>query len=186
MVQEVRDRDKSKLRDEGILKAVVNIVDIIAHKMLVWTSGNSQQSTSCWSRLLMDPSTSGVCSENFSANATLAISTTVCCAGAAESEVRLCGDARLRPISILANLISASWPKSKLAEVEIGRSRNWPKSKKLAEVEQTVFALFLLSLFLVFSSALPFYFSLLFSCSYSSLSSFCGCSVSVFVPKNQN
>ena len=24
---------------------------------------------------------------------------------------------------------SASWPKSKLAEVEIGRSRNWPKSK---------------------------------------------------------
>ena len=34
-----------------------------------------------------------------------------------------------------------NWPKSKLAEVEIGRSRNWPKSnwpnskKKLAEVE---------------------------------------------------
>ena len=29
---------------------------------------------------------------------------------------------------------SRNWPKSKLAEVEIGRSRNWPKSK-LAEVE---------------------------------------------------
>ena len=27
-----------------------------------------------------------------------------------------------------------NWPKSKLAEVEIGRSRNWPKSK-LAEVD---------------------------------------------------
>ena len=55
-----------------------------------------------------------------------------------------------------------------LAEVEIGRSRNWPKSK-LAEVEQMVFALLHL-----------------FSCSYSSLSSFCGCCVSVFVPKNLN
>ena len=27
---------------------------------------------------------------------------------------------------------SRNWPKSKLAEVEIGRSRNWPKSKKRA------------------------------------------------------
>ena len=73
------------------------------------------------------------------------------------------------------NSTSASWPKSKLAEVEIGRSRNWPKSKlaeveinwpkskligrsrnwpksklaevELAEVEQMVFTLFLLSLF---------------------------------------
>ena len=32
------------------------------------------------------------------------------------------------------NSTSKNWPKSKLAEVEIGRSRNWPKSK-LAEVE---------------------------------------------------
>ena len=49
-------------------------------------------------------------------------------------------------------------PKSKLPEVEIGRSRNWPKSElaevELAEVEQMVFALFLLSLF-------PFFFLLL-------------------------
>ena len=38
-VLEMRDGDKSKLRDKGILKAVVNIVDIIAHKLLgmdVW------------------------------------------------------------------------------------------------------------------------------------------------------
>ena len=28
------DGDKSKLRDKGILKAVVNIIDIIAHKLL--------------------------------------------------------------------------------------------------------------------------------------------------------
>ena len=55
-----------------------------------------------------------------------------------------------------------------LAEVEIGRNRNWPKSK-LAEVEQMVFALFLLSLFLFFL-LLSFYSSLLFSCAYSSLS----------------
>ena len=55
------------------------------------------------------------------------------------------------------------------------RSRNWPK---LAEIEQMLFALFLLSLFLVFSFVFSFHFSLLFSCSYSSLSSvflFCFC-----------
>ena len=33
------------------------------------------------------------------------------------------------------NSTSASWPKSKLAEVEIDRNRNWPKSK-LAELEK--------------------------------------------------
>ena len=37
-VLEMRDGDKSKLRDKGILKAVVNIIvniiDIIAHKLL--------------------------------------------------------------------------------------------------------------------------------------------------------
>ena len=60
-----------------------------------------------------------------------------------------------------------------LAEVEIGRSRNWPKS-----VEQMVFALFLPFLFfLVFFS---FFFSF-FSFSSSSHSSFSFCSVSVFV-----
>ena len=39
MVLEVRDGDKSKLRDKGILKAVVSILDIIALKLLgmnVW------------------------------------------------------------------------------------------------------------------------------------------------------
>ena len=38
------------------------------------------------------------------------------------------------PPSRSKNSTSKNWPKSKLAEVEIGRSRNWPKSK-LAEVE---------------------------------------------------
>ena len=91
MVLEMRDGEKSKLRDEGILKAVVNIVDIIAHKLLgmdVWEQPeidkllvetlDGSRNEWCWSRA------------NFSANATLAISTTVCCAGAAKSEVRLC------------------------------------------------------------------------------------------------
>ena len=39
MVSEMRDGDKSKLRDEGMMKDVVDIVDIIAHKLLgtdVW------------------------------------------------------------------------------------------------------------------------------------------------------
>ena len=36
---EMRDGDKSKLRDEGILKAAVNIVDIIAHKLLTFLRG---------------------------------------------------------------------------------------------------------------------------------------------------
>ena len=39
MVLEMRDGDMSKLRDKGILKAVLNIVDVIAHKLLgmaVW------------------------------------------------------------------------------------------------------------------------------------------------------
>ena len=38
-VLEMRDGDKSKLRDKGILKAVVNIIDIIAPRLLgmdVW------------------------------------------------------------------------------------------------------------------------------------------------------
>ena len=74
-------------------------------------------------------------------------------------------------------------------EVEIGRSRNWLKSK-LAEVEigrsrTMVFALFLLSLFLVFSFTLFFYFCtfflfLLISTSFCFLFCFC------FRPKNLN
>ena len=34
MVLEMHDGDKSKRRDKGILKAVVNILDIIAHELL--------------------------------------------------------------------------------------------------------------------------------------------------------
>ena len=61
-----------------------------------------------------------------------------------------------------------------LAEVEIGRSR----TDGVCSVS---------SFSLSFGSFdLSFYFSLLFSCSYSSLSSFCFCSVFVFVPKNLN
>ena len=39
MVLEMRDGDKSKLRDKGILKAEINIIDGIAHRLLdmdVW------------------------------------------------------------------------------------------------------------------------------------------------------
>ena len=39
MVLEMRDGDKSKLRDKGMLKAVLNIMDVIAHELLgmdVW------------------------------------------------------------------------------------------------------------------------------------------------------
>ena len=58
-------------------------------------------------------------------------------------------DARLRPIRLRTIRLRPA------CRNRIGRSRNWPKSK-LAEVEQMVFALFLLSLFLVFSFALFF------------------------------
>ena len=70
-----------------------------------------------------------------------------------------------------------------LAEVEIGRSRNWPKSKLIGRSRTDgvcSISSFSLSFF---SFALSFYFSLLFSCSNSSLSSFCFCSVTVFVSK---
>ena len=67
---------------------------------------------------------------------------------------------------------SRNWPKSKLAEVEIGRSRKkWPKSNRWC-----LLCFFFLSFF--FFLLLCFYFCLLFSCSHSSLSSFCFCSVS--------
>ena len=89
MVLEMRDGDKSKLRDEGIRKAVVNIVDTVAHKLLgmdVWEQPeidkllvetlDGSKYDRCWFRA------------NFSANSTLAIPTTVCRAGAPKSEVR--------------------------------------------------------------------------------------------------
>ena len=89
-VLEMRDGDTSKLQDKGIPKAVVNIIDIIAHRLLVmdvWEQAeidkllvetlDGTKNEWCWPRA------------NFSANATLAISTRVCRAGAA-SEVSLC------------------------------------------------------------------------------------------------
>ena len=82
--------DTIKLRDKGVLKAVVNIIDVIAHKLLgtdVWEQAEIDKSMVealdgtknnwCWSRA------------NFSADATLAISTTVYRADAAESGVSL-------------------------------------------------------------------------------------------------
>ena len=54
MVLEMRDGDKSKLRDKGILKAVAYIIDIIAHTS--WTSGNSQKSTAARSERNLAPS----------------------------------------------------------------------------------------------------------------------------------
>ena len=79
MVLEMRDGDESKLRDMGILKAVVGI---IAHKQpeidkLLFETPDGSKYEWSWS------------TANFSANATLAISMTVCRAGAAKCEVRL-------------------------------------------------------------------------------------------------
>ena len=87
---QTRDGNKSKLRDKGILKAVLHIIDVIAHKLLgmdVWeqteidrTMVDTPDGTTndrCWS------------GANSSANATLAIPMTVCRAGAARSEVSL-------------------------------------------------------------------------------------------------
>ena len=90
MVLEMRDGDKSKLRDKGMLKAVLNIIDVIAHELLgmdVWEHAeidrtmvetpDGTKNERCWSRA------------NSSTNTALAISMTVCRAGAAENEVFL-------------------------------------------------------------------------------------------------
>ena len=90
MVLEMRNGDKRKLRNMGILHAVVNIIDIIEHKLLdmdVWElpeiykllveTVDGIKKEWCWS------------GANLSANTTLAISMTVCRAGAANSEVSL-------------------------------------------------------------------------------------------------
>ena len=61
----------------------------------------------------------------------------------------------------------------------IGRSRNWPKSNRWC-----LLCFFFLSL--LFFLLLFLVLFLNFSCSYSSLSSLCFCSVSVFVPENLN
>ena len=85
---QLRDGDKSKLWDKGVLKAVLNIVDVIAHELLgmdVWEQAeidrtmvetlDGAKNDRCWYRA------------NSSANAALAISMTVSRAGAAENEV---------------------------------------------------------------------------------------------------
>ena len=46
---------QSKLRDKGILKAVLNIIDVIADKLLGTDVWNRQKSTGRWSRPLMEP-----------------------------------------------------------------------------------------------------------------------------------
>ena len=86
--RQVRDGDKSKLRDKGILRAVLNIIDVIAHELLgmdVWEqpeidrtmveTRDGTKNDRCWSKA------------NSSANAALVISMTVCRAAAAENEV---------------------------------------------------------------------------------------------------
>ena len=88
---QTRDGDKSKLRDNGILKAVLNIIDVIAHKLLgmdLWEQAeidrtmvetpDGSKNDLCWS------------GANSSADATLAIPRTVCRVGAAKGEVSLC------------------------------------------------------------------------------------------------
>ena len=71
---QARDGDKSKLRDKGILKAVVNITDVIAHKLLgmdVWEQADIDRTMV---ETKNDRRWSGA---NPSANATLAIPMTV-------------------------------------------------------------------------------------------------------------
>ena len=55
----MRDGDKSKLRDEGILKAVVNIVDIVAHKLLGMDFLEQREIDKLLVETLDGPSTSG-------------------------------------------------------------------------------------------------------------------------------
>ena len=75
----MRDGDKSKLRDKGTLKAVVNIIDVIAEKLLgvdAWEQAEIDRT--------MVETLDGTKNERFwfgansSANATLAISMTAC------------------------------------------------------------------------------------------------------------
>ena len=84
---------------------------------------------------------------------------------------------RLRPISRVEIGRSRNWPKSKLAEVElaeieIGRSRNW-RSRTDGVCSVSSFSL---------SFPLSFFFSFSFFSSFSSHSSFSFCSVAVVVP----
>ena len=76
--------------DKSILEAVVNITDIIAHKWLGIDTWEQPEIDKLLVETLDGSKIERCCSgANFSANATLAISTTVCRAVAAKSEVRL-------------------------------------------------------------------------------------------------
>ena len=66
MVLQMHDGDKSKLRDKGILKAVVNI-GVIAHKLLGMDIWEQTEIDKSMVRLLMEPRTSGVGPERISA-----------------------------------------------------------------------------------------------------------------------
>ena len=84
MVLEMRDGDKNKLLDNGILKVVINIIDIISHKLLGMNVGEQADIDK-----LMTETLDGTKKEwssfkaNLGANPTLAISMTVRRAGAA-------------------------------------------------------------------------------------------------------
>ena len=79
MVLEMRDGDKSKLRDKGLLKAVVNIIDVIAQEFLGMDAWELKEIDRTMVETL-----DGIKNEwwgsraNSSAHATLAISMTVC------------------------------------------------------------------------------------------------------------
>ena len=84
MFLEMRERDKSKLRDKGILTAVVTIIDVIEHDLLgmdVW----KQSEIDCTMAETLDETKNEWCwsRANSSANATLAMSMTLCRARAA-------------------------------------------------------------------------------------------------------
>ena len=84
MVLEMRDGDKNKLLDNGILKVVINITDIISQKLLGMNAGEQADIDK-----LMTETLDGTKKEwssfkaNLGANPTLAISMTVRRAGAA-------------------------------------------------------------------------------------------------------
>ena len=65
---QIHDGDKSKLRDKGILKAVLNIIDAIAHKLLdmdVWEHAETNRTMvgTCFrcAEVLLQPSLISQC-----------------------------------------------------------------------------------------------------------------------------
>ena len=99
---------------------------------------------------------------------------------------------KLRPANS-ARKLSPTNSASQIPPCKPSPANSAPQSPRMLEFGQfdfgqleMVFALFLLSLFLVFFFCFVFLLFLLCSCSCSSLPSFCFCSVSVFVQKNLN